>query len=96
MPAGMVKTNINGITVIITIIKWTGKDYIVIYFEILKLFMFSSYTNKKLTFFSISLHELSLRCQYRCHHRSYPGTLLFKKIHICIFISKYLLFKMIC
>lgn len=29
--------------------------------------------------FSISLHELFLRCQCRCHHTSYPGTLLFKQ-----------------
>lgn len=48
-----------------------------------------------MSFFPIYLHELLLRCQHRCHH-SYPGTLLFNKIHICIFISKYLLFKMVC
>lgn len=58
-------------------------------FAIIRVFVF--YKSKS-TFFSIYLHELSLRCQHRCHH-SYPGTLLFNKSHICIFISKYLLFK---
>lgn len=59
--------------------------------------MFLSYINKSRLFFPsiLFLHELSLRCQHRHQHHSYPGTILFNKIHICIFISTYLLFKLI-
>lgn len=72
-------------------LSWFHPSVLVLYFD--DVFPSSS---SHLWVVPISLHELTLRCQQRCHHESYLGTLLFKKKSYLYFYIKYLLFEKIC